>query len=62
MAVKPKIGDHVYHDVTGDYLGRVTKVTDNAVQLGMPRTRDGYPVTFATRAEIEVGPLPNISQ
>ncbi len=49
-----RIGDHVEHDPTGDYLGVVTEVTTALVYFRGPRTRDGLPVTFGGHGEVRL--------
>ncbi len=54
MSDRIKIGDHVEHDPTGDYLGIVTEVTTALVYFKGPRMRDGLPVTFGGHDEVRL--------
>jgi hypothetical protein len=47
-----KIGDHIEHSPSGDYLGVVTSVGKATVCFDGPRRRDGLPVSLATLYEV----------
>lgn len=47
-----RVGDHIEHHPSGDYLGVITRIDENFVRFDGPRTRDGYPVTFASIGEV----------
>lgn len=53
-----KVGDHIEHDPSGDYLGVVTTLMKSGVRVDGPRMRDGEPVTFATYDEIRPATAP----
>lgn len=50
--MKIKVGDHIAHHPTGDYLGVVTEVRKATVSFVGTRTRDGLPVTWACHSEV----------
>ncbi len=49
-----KVGDHIEHDRSGAYLGRVTDVGKVLVHFDGPRRRDGIAVTWATIHEVKI--------
>lgn len=50
--MRVKIGDHIAHHPSGNYLGVVTEVRKYTVSFIGTRMRDGLPVTFACFDEI----------
>lgn len=52
--MKYKVGDHIEHKPSGDYLGVITEVRPSGlVRFEGDRKRDGVPVTLATVYEIK---------
>ena len=48
-----RIGDHIAHVPSGDYLGTVTMLGKALVHFDGPRTRDGQPITVAGYDEVQ---------